>query len=253
MTIDSFFKNKNLINLPNLNEFGINHEILSEITAIDTDSNALVVAYEEDDELWFAFIYSDKIVCRNYYLDSKLNDYVTEYGVKLVLESCGFDNYLDNNFRYVEEFGEDSIYEIEAQVRNCETLLFNKVDQTKTSYKSNLVVVNLTSFTYQDLLMELEDLLDEEVIPWIEKTIELADEEDDCIDINDYCLNKEEYLQLILNKLVEFDGYITTTIEDVDDAILKVEDRLIENFLKCYSEQVVDNFLREKIIEKILE
>lgn len=31
MTLDNFFENKNLINLPDLDQFGIKHEVITEI------------------------------------------------------------------------------------------------------------------------------------------------------------------------------------------------------------------------------
>ena len=125
MTLDNFFENKNLINLPDLDRFGIEHEVITEITARDLKTDALITAYEEEGELWFAFIYSDKIVCRNYFLDTKINDLVTGYGIDVILKFCGFDEW--------NRYQKDNMFEIDAKL-SYDKLTFDKLPESDHGY-----------------------------------------------------------------------------------------------------------------------
>ena len=175
MTLDNFFENKNLINLPDLDRFGIEHEVITEITARDLKTDALITAYkDEEGEVWFAFIYSDKIICRNYFIDSKINDLVTGYGIDLILQSCGFEKYDYNQYRYANP--KELLFEIDAKL-DYDNLVFNKVVESKkeicnTDYnkmiKSNIKVTT-NYLTYNDLLNILEELLEQKVLPFIEQ------------------------------------------------------------------------------------
>lgn len=264
MTLDNFFENKNLINLPDLDQFGIEHEVITEITARDLKTDALITAYEEEGELWFAFIYSDKIVCRNYFLDTKINALVTEYGIDLVLKSCGFGKYNTGKYRYVNP--KELLFEIDVNAI-YNKIIFNKVVENKLSNISNkFLKVNIETttdyLTYNDLLNILEELLEEKILPFVERTIEIEEEivEPNCIYINDKCLTKEEYLELLWTKLVEFDSYlayeslfdITNRKLNLDEKIVEIENKIVDVFLREYEEQSIHDFLKEKIIEKVL-
>ena len=265
MTLDNFFENKNLINLPDLDRFGIEHEVITEITARDLKTDALITAYkDEEGEVWFAFIYSNKIVCRNYFLDTKINDLVTGYGIDLILQSCGFEKYDCNQYRYVNP--KELLFEIDAKL-DYDNLVFNKVVEYKKEIcnidynemlKSNIKVAT-NYLTYNDLLNILEELLEKKVLPFIEKE-EKIDDEQDCVYFNDECLTKEEYLELLWTKLVEFDSYlayeslfdITNEKLNLDEKIVEIEDKIVDVFLREYEEQSIHDFLKEKIIEKVL-
>lgn len=269
MTLDNFFENKNLINLPDLDRFGIEHEVITEITARDLKTDALITAYkDEEGEVWFAFIYSDKIVCRNYFIDSKINDLVTGYGIDLILQSCGFEKYDCNQYRYPKEL----LFEIDAKL-DYDNLVFNKIVEYKkeicnTDYnkisnyniKSNIKVAT-NYLTYNNLLNILEELLEKKVLPFIEIEEKIDDDEQDCVYFNDECLTKEEYLELLWTKLVEFDSYlayeslfdITNKKLNLDEKIVEIEDKIVDVFLREYEEQSIHDFLKEKIIEKVLE
>ena len=262
MTLDNFFENKNLINLPDLDQFGIEHEVITEITARDLKTDALITAYEEEGELWFAFIYSDKIVCRNYFIDSKINELVTGYGIDLVLKSCGFEKYDCNQYRYANP--KELLFEIDAKL-DYDNLVFNKVIEYKTDYNKMLtsnIKVTTNYLTYNDLLNILEELLEEKILPFVERTVEIEEEivEPNCIYFNDKCLTKEEYLELLWTKLVEFDSYlayeslfdITNRKLNLDEKIVEIENKIVDVFLREYEEQSIHDFLKEKIIEKVL-
>lgn len=274
MTLDNFFENKNLINLPDLDQFGIEHEVITEITARDLKTDALITAYkDEEGELWFAFIYSDKIVCRNYFIDSKINELVTGYGIDLILQSCGFEKYDYNQYRYANP--KELLLEIDAKL-DYDNLVFNKVveykkeickidynKKSKYHIKSNIKVAT-NYLTYNDLLNILEELLEEKILPFIERTVEIEEEEEideqDCVYFNDKCLTKEEYLELLWTKLVEFDSYlayeslfdITNEKLNLDEKIVEIEDKIVDVFLREYEEQSIHDFLKEKIIEKVI-
>ena len=268
MTLDNFFENKNLINLPDLDRFGIEHEVITEITARDLKTDALITAYkDEEGEVWFAFIYSDKIVCRNYFLDTKINDLVTKYNIDLILQSCGFEKYDCNQYRYASL--KELLFEIDAKL-DYDNIVFNKVVEYKKEIckigynkmiKSNIKVAT-NYLTYNDLLNILEELLEEKILPFVERTIEIEEEidEQDCVYINDECLTKEEYLELLWTKLVEFDSYlayeslfdITNKKLNLDEKIVEIENKIVDVFLREYEEQSIHDFLKEKIIEKVL-
>ena len=265
MTLDNFFENKNLINLPDLDRFGIEHEVITEITARDLKTDALITAYkDEEGELWFAFIYPNKIICRNYFIESKINDLVTGYGIDLILQSCGFEKYDCNQYRYVNP--KELLFEIDAKL-DYDNLMFNKVVESKkeicnTDYneilKSNIKVTT-NYLTYNDLLNILEELLEQKVLPFIEQE-EKIDDEQDCVYFNDECLTKEEYLELLWTKLVDFDSYlayeslfdITNRKLNLDEKIVEIENKIVDVFLREYEEQSIHDFLKEKIIEKVL-
>ena len=266
MTLDNFFENKNLINLPDLDQFGIEHEVITEITARDLKTDALITAYEEEGELWFAFIYSDKIVCRNYFLDTKINDLVTGYGIDVILKFCGFDEYDYNQYRYLK----DNTIEIDAKL-SYDELTFEKIifycsnikDITYFDYVlKHKTKVKTNNLTYNNFLTELEYLIEEKIFPFVERTIEIEEEivEPNCIYINDKCLTKEEYLELLWSKLVEFDSYlayeslfdITNRKLNLDEKIVEIENKIVDVFLREYEEQSIHDFLKEKIIEKVL-
>ena len=274
MTLDNFFENKNLINLPDLDRFGIEHEVITEITARDLKTDALITAYkDEEGEVWFAFIYSDKIVCRNYFIDSKINDLVTGYGIDLILQSCGFEKYDCNQYRYASL--KELLFEIDAKL-SYDKLTFDKVvirntdclNITDIIYFDNILKhkteVKTNNLTYNNFLTILEYLIEEKIFPFVERTVEIEekiDDEQDCIYFNDECLTKEEYLELLWTKLVEFDSYlayeslfdITNEKLNLDEKIVEIEDKIVDVFLREYEEQSIHDFLKEKIIEKVLE
>ena len=284
MTLDNFFENKNLINLPDLDQFGIEHEVITEITARDLKTDSLITAYkDEEGEVWFAFIYPNKIVCRNYFIESKRNDLVTGYGIDLILQSCGFEKYDCNQYRrYVnpkellfEKYDcnqyryanpKELLFEIDAKL-DYDNLVFNKVVEYKKEIckidynkmiKSNIKVTT-NYLTYNDLLNILEELLEQKVLPFIEQE-EKIDDEQDCVYFNDECLTKEEYLELLWTKLVDFDSYlayeslfdITNQKLTLDEKIIEIESKIVDVFLREYEEQSIHDFLKEKIIEKVL-
>lgn len=273
MTLDNFFENKNLINLPDLDQFGIEHEVITEITARDLKTDALITAYkDEEGEVWFAFIYSDKIVCRNYFIDSKINDLVTGYGIDLILQSCGFEKYDCNQYRYANP--KELLFEIDAKL-SYDKLTFNKVIFCNTdclnikdiTYFDNVLKhkteVKTNNLTYNNFLTILEYLIEEKIFPFVERTVEIEekiDDEQDCIYFNDECLTKEEYLELLWTKLVEFDSYlayeslfdITNRKLNLDEKIVEIENKIVDVFLREYEEQSIHDFLKEKIIEKVL-
>ena len=277
MTLDNFFENKNLINLPDLDKFGIEHEVITEITARDLKTDALITAYEEEGELWFAFIYSDKIVCRNYFLDTKINDLVTRYGIDVILKFCGFEEYDYNQYRYANP--KESLFEIDAKFSydvklRCDKLTFDKVvfrntdcpNITDIIYFDNILKnktkVKTDNLTYNNFLIILEYLIEEKIFPFVERTVEIEEEidEQDCVYFNDKCLTKEEYLELLWTKLVEFDSYlayeslfdITNRKLNLDEKIVEIENKIVDVFLREYEEQSIHDFLKEKIIEKVL-
>lgn len=265
MTLDNFFENKNLINLPDLDQFGIEHEVITEITARDLKTDALITAYEEEGELWFAFIYSDKIVCRNYFLNTKINDLVTGYGIDVILKFCGFDEW--------NRYQKDNMFEIDAKL-SYDKLTFNKVifcntdclniaDITYFDYVlKHKTEVKTNNLTYNNFLNILEYLIEEKIFPFVERTIEIEEEIDEpnCMYFNDKCLTKEEYLELLWTKLVEFDSYlayeslfdITNRKLNLDEKIVEIENKIVDVFLREYEEQSIHDFLKEKIIEKVL-
>lgn len=146
--------------------------------------------------------------------------------------------------------------------------MFNKVVESKkeicnTDYneilKSNIKVTT-NYLTYNDLLNILEELLEQKVLPFIEQE-EKIDDEQDCVYFNDECLTKEEYLELLWTKLVDFDSYlayealfdITNKKLSLDEKIIEIENKIVDVFLREYEEQSIHDFLKEKIIEKVLE
>ncbi len=265
MTLDNFFENKNLINLPDLDQFGIEHEVITEITARDLKTDSLITAYkDEEGEVWFAFIYPNKIVCRNYFIESKRNDLVTGYGIDLILQSCGFEKYDYNQYRYANP--KERLFEIDVKL-DYDNLVINKVVEYKKEIckidynkmiKSNIKVTT-NYLTYNDLLNILEELLEQKVLPFIEQE-EKIDDEQDCVYFNDECLTKEEYLELLWTKLVDFDSYlayeslfdITNQKLTLDEKIIEIESKIVDVFLREYEEQSIHDFLKEKIIEKVL-
>ena len=89
---------------------------------------------------------------------------------------------------------------------------------------------------------------------------EKIDDEQDCVYFNDECLTKEEYLELLWTKLVDFDSYLAyETLFDItnekltlDEKIIEIESKIVDVFLREYEEQSIHDFLKEKIIEKVL-
>ena len=164
------------------------------------------------------------------------------------------------------------MFEIDAKL-SYDKLTFDKVIFTEclnikdVIYFDNIlkhkIEVKTNNLTYNNFLTILEYLIEEKIFPFVEKTIEIEEEidEQDCVYINDECLTKEEYLELLWTKLVEFDSYlayeslfdITNRKLNLDEKIVEIENKIVDVFLREYEEQSIHDFLKEKIIEKVLE
>ena len=255
MTIEQYFENKEIIELPNLNELGIDAEIFTELTARDLDTDALIVAYKADNSNYLGFIHPDKIEVRKYlFNEDNYMDALTYNSTVSILDCCEFKEYaqMEGSIHIYKD-----LYHYILTDNIITTIIYNREANIEREY-----IRKMSQLTNLDLIQELECLLDRKLYPRVEWTIEL---DKPVVNVcgEDY-MTQEEYLKVLTDKLTDselvelLEKYEVikevalkgaSSLEELDEVIYIIENELVYKFLedkKNYSR------VKELVLENIL-
>lgn len=271
MTINEFLEGNNFVILPELKKLGIDAEVITEYTAVCNDTDRAILAFEDEGSTYIAFLSEEEIEVRNYFTTSTPDMTISNL-TKIIEDSTTFQkvNTPIGELYAIPKNTAGSKITVEVLMRDedgQETIEMSKWELT--SYEETNISIKrcLEDTSYLKFINILKEFAN--INNLYSKYVYELDEE---VEINGELMDEYEYLELIWNHLSDEDiisllskhnELKSIALENVTvDSLTKpevayattlVENKLINTFLlECGADNMI-TFMRERILEEIIE